>query len=137
MWRSMIPKLMSGLIPKLIPMLIPVLVLATGCTQFPELDDTQTPGVAEAPYPRLVPLEQLTTPAREPLATPEMVTQVEGRIDGLVARAERLKRVQVSQATSVPDRLDRCANGRRNCASSNKPPCRAVARPISRLQPVS
>ncbi|WP_417722355.1 hypothetical protein [Salipiger sp.] len=72
---------------------LPILLLCaalTGCTQFPELDATETPGVATAPYPSLVPLETLLA-APAPRATPEMRAGVEGRVAGLRARAARLQ----------------------------------------------
>ena len=61
----------------------------SACTQFPELDATQTPGVANAPYPRLLPLDGLLT-ASAGTATPAVVAGIEGRVAALRARAARL-----------------------------------------------
>ncbi|EPX82056.1 hypothetical protein [Salipiger mucosus] len=75
------------------PLLLAAALLAA-CTQFPELDATQTPGVATAPYPDLVPLDWLTD-APEPRATPEMRAGIEGRVAGLRGRAARLQASEV------------------------------------------
>lgn len=72
-----------------------VLAALTGCTQFPELDATQTPGVAEAPYPDLLPLDALLNGA-VPRATPGEAAAVEGRVAALKARASRLQRVEIA-----------------------------------------
>ncbi|MHA6344009.1 hypothetical protein [Roseivivax sp. CAU 1761] len=56
------------------------------CTQFPEIDAAQTPGIERAPYPRLLPIDTLLAgPA--PRATPEMAVALERRAAGLDARA--------------------------------------------------
>ncbi|QFS82641.1 hypothetical protein FIU97_07465 [Roseivivax sp. THAF40] len=73
------------------PALVIALGLAvTGCTQFPELDATATPGVADAPYPDLLPLGLLLgdAPMR---ATPDMSANVVSRAEALRARAARLQ----------------------------------------------
>lgn len=66
-----------------------------GCTQFPELDAVQTPGVANAAYPRLLPLEALLNgPA--PRASEAAIATVEGRVGALRARAARLQRLEIA-----------------------------------------
>ncbi|KMK66242.1 hypothetical protein [Puniceibacterium sp. IMCC21224] len=67
--------------------LLPLLLCA--CAQFPELDASQSPGVAGAAFPALVPIESLLDGAA-PRATPEMRAGVDGRVAGLRARAARL-----------------------------------------------
>ena len=90
----------------LLPSLI--LLILAGCTQFPELDETATPGVAEAPFPELVPLDGLlAAPATPPVATKETIGQVEGRVSGLRNRASRLHTVNASQPASTASRLKR------------------------------
>lgn len=69
--------------------LLPATLLLCACAQFPELDSTQTPGVAEAPYPRLVPIETLLA-SDTPRATPDMRAGLLGRAEALRARAARL-----------------------------------------------
>lgn len=69
--------------------LCPVAVLVVACAQFPELDASQTPGVNDAAYPDLVPLETLLN-GPVVRATPEMRAGIEGRVAGLRARAARL-----------------------------------------------
>jgi hypothetical protein len=78
--------------------LLPFMLLLCACAQFPELDSTQTPGVATTPYPQLVPMETLLGSA-QPGATPEMRTDVLGRADALRARAARLNGQVVDGAT--------------------------------------
>lgn len=71
------------------------LCLAAGlaaCTQFPDLDATRTPGVADAPYPDLVPIDTLIA-GPEPRATEAAIGQVQGRVSGLQASAARLRGV--------------------------------------------
>ncbi len=80
--------------------------LLAGCAQFPELEAGETPGVAEAPYPKLVPLETLLE-APAPVATVEMVGAVEGRAAGLRARAARLKGRSVGPGTGIDRRVAR------------------------------
>ncbi len=84
--------------------LLPLLLMAA-CTQFPELDATETPGVAEAPYPALVPLVGLLEDKAPPRATPEVIDEVEARAGGLEARAEALQGVEGGQTRSVEERL--------------------------------
>ncbi|BBU55271.1 hypothetical protein KU6B_15360 [Mameliella alba] len=72
-----------------------VIAALTGCTQFPELDARQTPGVADAPYPDLLPLDALLNGA-VPRATPGEAAVVEGRVAALKARASRLQRVDIA-----------------------------------------
>lgn len=81
-----------------------ILVLLSACAQFPELDATATPGVAEAAYPDLVPMETLLT-APEPRATPQARAGVEGRAAALRARADRLRGPVVS--TPIKARMRR------------------------------
>ncbi|MDJ0820777.1 MAG: hypothetical protein QNJ09_03065 [Paracoccaceae bacterium] len=66
------------------------LLALCACTQFPELDATQTPGVAQAPYPRLLPLDGLLV-GPVATATPAVVAGIEGRVAALRARADRLR----------------------------------------------
>ncbi|WP_206080264.1 hypothetical protein [Pacificoceanicola onchidii] len=70
-------------------------VTLSACTTFPELDAAQTPGVENAAFPKLVPLDGLLT-GPEPRATVEMAQGIEGRIAGLQARASRLRRLSAA-----------------------------------------
>lgn len=79
--------------------------LVGACTQFPDLDASETPGVAEAPYPALVPLETLTTAAAPPRAQPEMIEDVTARAAALDARAERLQGASSGPGSDVQRRL--------------------------------
>ncbi|CUH81456.1 hypothetical protein [Tropicibacter naphthalenivorans] len=77
-----------------------------GCTQFPELDAVQTPGIENAAYPDLVPLDDLLN-ASAPSVTPEMAAGLEARAAGLRARAARLQRTSVAQPRSTAARVAR------------------------------
>ena len=77
-----------------------------GCTQFPELDQTATPGVADAPYPDLLPLDMLLE-APAPRATPEIRAGVEARAAGLQARASALQRARIGPANNIDQRVKR------------------------------
>lgn len=77
------------------------LLLACGvaaCTQFPEIDAVETPGVENAPYPELLPLDTLLE-SGPPRATPEMRGDVEARAAALKARAAGLDGPVVDDAT--------------------------------------
>ncbi|GGA18476.1 hypothetical protein GCM10011326_33870 [Salipiger profundus] len=69
-----------------------------GCAEFPVLDAARTPGVENAPFPALLPLDSLTG-GEMPRATPEMRAGIEGRVAGLRARAARLQGPVVPAAT--------------------------------------
>lgn len=87
------------------PFALCLVTALAGCTQFPELDAVQTPGVLDAPYPDLVPLGGLLN-GPEPRATVAVIQQVEGRVSGLRARAARLQRMQVGPR-GIDDRIAR------------------------------
>ncbi|WP_249200535.1 hypothetical protein [Thetidibacter halocola] len=64
-------------------------ILLTACTQFPELDAAETPGIARAPYPALLPLDSLLT-GPTPRASEEDIAAIEARAARLDAQAGRL-----------------------------------------------
>ncbi|WGW03701.1 hypothetical protein [Tropicibacter oceani] len=82
-----------------------LLIGLSGCAQFPELDAVQTPGIEQAPYPALVPLDGLLANP-EPRATLAVLGQVQGRVSGLQARADRLRRMRATPA-ALSDRVAR------------------------------
>ncbi|MEO3415719.1 hypothetical protein AAFO92_13765 [Roseovarius sp. CAU 1744] len=72
--------------------LFPVLVaVLSACNEFPALDDTVDSDARNAPYPELVPIEQLNAQAPDPRIKPETAPQTQARIDRLKSRASRLK----------------------------------------------
>ncbi len=78
------------------PALICVLTLAglnlAACTQFPELDHTQTDALENADYPTLVPLDPLLARASAPGPDPaETETDLTARLAGLRARADAMR----------------------------------------------
>ncbi len=84
------------------------LCLAAGlaaCTQFPELDATRAPGVANAAYPDLVPIGTILA-GPEPRATKAAVGEVQGRVAGLEATASRLRQTSAGPQ-GVSDRVAR------------------------------
>ena len=72
--------------------------LATACTQFPGLDATATPGVADAPYPDFLPIEQLLSGSAS-RATPEVRAGVEARAAALRRRAAALQETVIDAVT--------------------------------------
>ncbi|MHA6326035.1 hypothetical protein [Roseivivax sp. CAU 1753] len=74
------------------------LLLLASCAQFPELDATATPGVAEADYPDLLPLDALLR-GPVPRATPDLRASVVSRAASLEARAARLRGPVIDAAT--------------------------------------
>jgi hypothetical protein len=78
----------------------------SGCTQFPELDATQTPGVADAAYPDLLPLGTFLN-GRLPQVSGAAIASVQGRVMALRARADILQRANVSQQGNVDSRVAR------------------------------
>jgi hypothetical protein len=77
----------------------------TGCAQFPDLDAVQTPGVSEAPYPELLPLDALLGGA-VPEVSGVAAARVERRVEALRGRADRLLRAELAQG-GVDARLAR------------------------------
>lgn len=68
---------------------IGVVLALTACERFPDLEETETPGVAQAPYPALLPIDQVLA-GRAPTVGPADIAEVEGRAEGLRGRADRL-----------------------------------------------
>ncbi len=86
-------------------MILPCLLVLSACTQFPELDAARA-DVADAPYPALVPLDQLLDgPA--PRATVAEIATVEGRVGALRARAARLERMRGTTQRGLEARVAR------------------------------
>lgn len=84
--------------------LLTFLALTAGCTNFPEFDGAQSPGVATAPWPRMVPLDGLVR-AETPVRTqPEMAEDLDGRAEALRRRAETLQGSVVD--STARDRMD-------------------------------
>lgn len=87
-------------------------LLVTGCTQFPELDQNVSLQARNAPFPDLVPTEDLQLGARSSLITNASVTTIEGRVSALRARAARLRgsvidrgtRARLQQTPSLPEK---------------------------------
>ena len=90
-------------------LLLPLCAALAACTPFPELEGAQTPGVAEAPWPDLLPLGPLLAEAAPPRATPEQQEGLETRASALRARAAGLQgpvvdaQTRARVAAGVPD----------------------------------
>lgn len=77
-----------------------LLVAVSACAQFPELDGTVAPSVANASPPDLIPLTALFAQAN----TSSQIVQtaqsdIAPRLSGLRARADRLRRPVIDPAT--------------------------------------
>ncbi|QFT92164.1 hypothetical protein FIU86_04880 [Roseovarius sp. THAF9] len=77
----------------------------SGCTQFPELDNGTSLETRRAPYPDLLPVEDLRARVAAPRASEQTTRMLEARVAALRARAARL-RGSVIDGTSRA-RLDR------------------------------
>ncbi|TKZ19217.1 hypothetical protein FAP39_12325 [Shimia litoralis] len=73
-------------------LLLTVPILLASCAQFPAVDSTEDPALADAPYPELVPVEQvlIDTPPR---LDENSADQLQSRINGLNRRADALRNI--------------------------------------------
>lgn len=73
--------------------------LAAGCTQFPELDHTQTDDLYNADYPALVPIEPILARI-EPVGDTAQQTQqgIDSRLSALRNRADQMRGTVLSAA---------------------------------------
>ena len=80
--------------------LIPALCAAlSACGDFPELDEAVDSNARRAPYPDLVPLENVTGSLPEEQIKPETPEELDTRVARLKARAARLNRDVIDDAT--------------------------------------
>lgn len=87
-------------------MTLPLMVALAACTQFPELDGTVAPDLAQADFPDLVPLEPLLNARAPVIADPEQTSAtLDARVAALRARAAALQRGAVVDA-QTRQRLD-------------------------------
>ena len=71
------------------------------CTQFPELEDTVSPSVQNAKFPKLLPLEPLMADTAPIVSDPVETTQaLERRVAALRARARALQRRDIIGAAT-------------------------------------
>lgn len=71
----------------------------TACSTFPELDASVSDEVRDAPYPDLVPMASLENRTAEARITDQTLPSVTARIDGLKARAARLRGTVIDAPT--------------------------------------
>ena len=76
-----------------------LMALCTACAQFPELDSALTDGAETAPYPDLLPVEELNARVGEPRIAPETASGIEARVAALRARAARLHGTVIDSST--------------------------------------
>jgi hypothetical protein len=81
----------------------------TACTQFPELDDTRTAEIQNAPYPALVPIEPIISSVdTEVINTDAAAANAEARLRRLRTEATRLR-----QGVLTPEEEERLRQGLR------------------------
>lgn len=68
-----------------------LLCFGVGCTEFPDLDGAVSEAARDAPYPDLLPVEELNARISDPRITPETVSGLAARVAALKARAARLR----------------------------------------------
>jgi len=73
--------------------------LLAGCSDFPQLDSAISPAARNAEYPSLVPISQIISGAADVQITEQTVSTLKGRISRLNARAARLRRPVIDNAT--------------------------------------
>lgn len=71
--------------------------LLSACSQFPELDEDISREARRAPFPDLVPVEDLRAGLQTARITDETQTTLEARVAALRARAARLKRTVIDR----------------------------------------
>ncbi|MBE9635246.1 hypothetical protein [Salipiger mangrovisoli] len=72
-------------------LLLTALALTGACTDFPEFDGSQAPGVATAPWPKLLPLDGVLRAEAPPRTQPEMAGELDARAEALRRRAAALQ----------------------------------------------
>lgn len=65
--------------------------LVAACTQFPDLDGALSDTARDAPYPDLLPVEELNARITSPRITPETTAGITARVAALKARAANLR----------------------------------------------
>ena len=68
-----------------------LIMIVTGCSQFPELDDAVDDSTREAPYMALVPVENLQRRIDDPRIEDDTQSTLEARAAQLKGRAARLR----------------------------------------------
>jgi hypothetical protein len=63
----------------------------SACTQFPDLDQATSDQTRRAPYPELLPVEDLRAQVAAPRVTDQTTQSLEARAAALRARAARLR----------------------------------------------
>ncbi len=86
-------------------------VVLSGCVAFPQLDHAISPAARQADYPKLVPMDQITTVAAQSRIEPGAFVSLQTRVSRLKVRAAALRRPVLDHATRA--RL-RAAMARRN-----------------------
>ena len=62
-----------------------------GCAQFPELDAATSATARDAPYPDLIPVEDIMAQVPQDRITPDTASGLSARVAALRARAARLR----------------------------------------------
>lgn len=81
---------------KPLPLLV-LLVICVGCTDFPELDGSESRAVKSAPYPDLLPLNDTLGDPVDPVSEAAEVEQdLTARSEALAQKAEELQNAQIN-----------------------------------------
>ena len=78
---------------------------AAACTPFPEFDDTRLEAARAAPYPTLVPVEDLTGSVPDKEIKPRDAKEMDDRVKRLRDRADGLRDASIDPETRA--RMDR------------------------------
>lgn len=71
----------------------------SACAEFPELDAALSDEARAAPYPTLLPVEDLNARVGEPRIAPDAADAIEARVARLKARAARLRNTVLDSPT--------------------------------------
>lgn len=81
---------------KLLPVL-PIILVFAGCSDFPELEGSESASVKSAPYPRLVPLQETLGPSIDPISqAAEVEEDLTQRSEALAKKAQALQNAQTN-----------------------------------------
>ncbi len=77
-------------------LILTLLWFIPACTEFPELDAKVEPPARSAPYPDLIPVEEIKAQVQDPLIEDTQGEDVKARAARLRARAARLRQTAIN-----------------------------------------
>ena len=84
---------------RILPLFALTATLMAACSDFPQLDESVTPTARNAEYPRLMPIDQIISGAKDVQITEATISTLNGHIARLRGRASRLSRPVIDAGT--------------------------------------